>query len=224
MKKVIFIIVFTLSFVNAQSQNVIDIASKEIYDCSISKIKSVDNPTDKQIDEFLTICTRDIYNLRLKPILRYFRQTVADGETFSKFSDAVNERLANPNAPSVSANSDNATDEIFKPVMCTILTIDRSTAYNKYPTITGKDANGEMHQFIYLKPFPTDILYRYSRINPGDKFIISYEELDIFDESKNDFITYKYVTQLEKRGYIIPKEVAKEIINTTKTTSPTRKP
>jgi hypothetical protein len=203
MKKIVFLAILFFTILNTQAQIIINVCAKEIYSCTSSKMTSIGNPTDKQVDIIFTTCTRDTYNNNLKSILSYYHMTTENSGTFEKFSDEVNEKILNLSLSDKTADDSKVAisqktrerNNIYDPIKVTISVIEN----RKFPTFVGKDKNGVEFEFIYLKPFPTDIMYRYNRIRPGDRFLITYYEIDIFDEGINDFITYKYITQLLKQ-------------------------
>lgn len=224
MKNNIVTSIFIFLFMSTQAQDLIDISAKEIFECTSQKMKSMDKVSEKQIDFIFTTCTRDIYNSRVKSILNYYHFTTETVDLYNKFSEDVNDRIMNNSTKNNTTNTNNTnntdnTDNIESTITDSNETINNDGVINKesrennsnfdpvkititsyevkrFPTYTGKDKNGVEYEFIYLKPFTTDIMHRYNRIKTGDRFLVSYYEIDIFDETINDFITYKYIYQL----------------------------
>lgn len=210
MNKTIIVFAVLLIFNIAKSQDIIDLYAQEITKCTDARVQSIEKVSNEQLDLFINICTRDLYNGRLQSILNYYKLDKEKKDTFDNFYIDVLEKTLNsskfvPKIDSATTLATTATDSITKveteipvylePIKITIIDIEQK----KFPTFIGKDKDGKIQEFIYLKPFPTDIMYRYKRILPGDKFLISYNIIDIFDEDVNDFITYRYVYQLIKQ-------------------------
>ncbi len=210
MNKTIIVFAVLLIFNITKSQDIIDLYAQEITKCTDARVQSIEKVSNEQLDLFINICTRDIYNGRLQSILNYYKLDKEKKDTFDSFYIDVLERTLNTSKSTTEVsdikilepivndtiiNNEDRTPIYLEPIKITIIDIEQK----KFPTFIGKDKYGKIQEFIYLKPFPTDIMYRYRRILPGDKFLISYNIIDIFDEDINDFITYRYVYQLIKQ-------------------------
>jgi hypothetical protein len=204
MKKILISSVLILSFINVNAQNIIDSSAKEICACANERLQAVDNPGNNQKETFLFICTTSIFNQNNKAILKEYGMDELLAGTLDRFTKDVNEKLVKicPNVlPSdtkkesvIPVASNAKTEADILPVACTVVNITN----NQYPTIEARDKNGVLHSFIIFKPFPTDSLFTLGGIKLGSNLIVTYNLLDIFDNSVNDFRSFKVITQLEK--------------------------
>lgn len=202
MKKIVFAIALSLFFLDAKSQDIVDVIAKEVCSCVNEKKESFSGANAEKIQMQLGLCIISSASKHEKEVTaKYGNAMQADG-MMEKLGEDVGIKMAGicPDVFMLFADME-FDEESTETEEAPVLTMEGKIVEIKpeqFLTIIVKDSSGRTHTLLMLTFFETSNLLIENKLKKNDKVSIEYWEQEFYDPKAKDFRYYKGIQGIKK--------------------------
>lgn len=197
MKKTILAFLFSLFFLNANSQDILDNVVKEVCSCATAKADQLKGlPADKLQLE-LGFCIITSYSNHEKELTAKYGN-VMEGDGMEKLGTDIGLKMASacPDVFRLIAGSSFEDEETQ--AISTVEGQIVAVKSEQFLTIEVKDNSGRTHAMLLLTFFEGSDILTENKLKKNDKVSIDYWEQEFYDVKAKDFRNYKVIQSIKK--------------------------
>lgn len=199
MKKSLFVFVLSLFFLNAKSQDILDVITKEVCSCANEKMKTLKDAAAEQIQMQLGLCIVSSFSSHEKEVTAKYGNVMETEGAMEKLGGDVGMKMVSicPDLLMMFADMDSADETEESP----ILTIEGKIVEIKseqFLTVIVKDNSGRNHTLLVLTFFEDSNLLIENKLKKNDKVSVEYWEQEFYDPKAKDFRNYKGIQGIKK--------------------------
>jgi len=198
MKKSILVFLFSLFFLNANSQDILDNVVKEVCSCATAKAEQLKElPADKLQME-LGFCILTSYTNHEKELTAKYGNVMEGEGLMEKLGTDIGLKMASacPDVFMLIAGS-SFEDEETQPVT-TIEGQIVAIKSEQFMTLDVKDNSGRTHSMLLLTFFEGSDILTENKLKKNNKVSIDYWEQEFYDVKAKDFRYYKVIQGIKK--------------------------
>ncbi|WP_447637166.1 hypothetical protein [Flavobacterium microcysteis] len=202
MKKSLFVFILSLFYMNAKSQDILDVITKEVCSCANEKKEMLKNAAPKKVQMQLGLCIVSSFSSHEKEIVAKHGNLRETEGAMEKLGRDVGMKMASvcPDVFMLFADivSEEETEEVGEVPALTIEGKIVEIKQEQFLTIIAKDNSGRSHTFLVLTYFEDSNLLIENELKKNDKVSVEYWEQEFYDPKAKDFRYYKVIQGIKK--------------------------
>jgi len=199
MKKSLFVFVLSLFCMNAKSQDILDVITKEVCSCVNDKKEMLKDAGSEKTQMQLGLCIISSFSSHEKEVTAKYGDLMETEGAMQKLGGDVGVRMVSVCPDILMMFADTESEEEMSEIPA--LTIEGKIIEIKqeqFLTIIAKDNSGRNHTFLVLTYFEDSNLLIENKLKKNDKVSIVYWEQEFYDAKAKDFRYYKVIQGIKK--------------------------
>lgn len=201
MKKSLFVFVLSLFCLNAKSQDILDVITKEVCSCANEKKDMLKDAASEKVQMQLGLCIISSFSSHEKEVTAKYGNVMEAEGAMEKLGGDVGIKMASvcPDVLMMFADMESEFDEETEEIPA--LTLEGKIIEIKpeqFLTVIVKDNSGRNHTFLVLTFFEDSNLFIENKLKKNDKVSVQYWEQEFYDAKARDFRYYKVIQGIKK--------------------------
>ncbi|MBL7868763.1 MAG: hypothetical protein JNM71_12175 [Flavobacterium lindanitolerans] len=201
MKKSLFVFVLSLFCLNAKSQDILDVITKEVCSCASEKKDMLKDAASEKVQMQLGLCIISSFSSHEKEVTAKYGNVMEAEGAMEKLGGDVGIKMASvcPDVLMMFADMESESGEEIEEIPA--LTLEGKIIEIKpeqFLTVIVKDNSGRNHTFLVLTFFEDSNLFIENKLKKNDKVSIQYWEQEFYDAKARDFRYYKVIQGIKK--------------------------
>lgn len=199
MKKIVLTFAFTLFFLNANSQDILETVAKEVCSCVTSKSEQLKDLSGEKLQMELGVCIVSSYSSHEKDLTAKYGNVLNGEGTMEKLGRDIGFKMvtvcpdvlmsiAGEDIPELEESTE--VSEIQGQVV--------EIKSEQFLSVVLKDASGRTHSLLMLTFFEGSNLLTESKLKKNDKVSVEYWEQEFYDVKAKDYRYYKVIQSIKK--------------------------
>jgi len=200
MKKSLFVFVLSLFFLNAKSQDILDVLTKEVCSCVNEKKEALKSSAAEQMQMQLGLCIVSSYSNHEKEVTAKYGDIMETEGAMEKLGSDVGMKMVGicPDLLMMFADMDAAEAEAEESPVLTMEGKIVEIKSEQFLTVIVKDNSGRNHILLLLTFFEDSNLLIENKLKKNDKVSVQYWEQEFYDPKVKDFRYYKGIQGIKK--------------------------
>lgn len=201
MKKSLFVFVLSLFCLNAKSQDILDVITKEVCSCASEKKDMLKDAASEKVQMQLGLCIISSFSSHEKEVTAKYGNVMEAEGAMEKLGGDVGIKMASvcPDVLMMFADMESEFGEETEEIPA--LTLEGKIIEIKpeqFLTVIVKDNSGRNHTFLVLTFFEDSNLFIENKLKKNDKVSVQYWEQEFYDAKARDFRYYKVIQGIKK--------------------------
>ncbi|MBU7571455.1 MAG: hypothetical protein KAF41_12535 [Flavobacterium sp.] len=201
MKKSLFVFVLSLFCLNAKSQDILDVITKEVCSCANEKKDMLKDAASEKVQMQLGLCIISSFSSHEKEVTAKYGNVMEAEGAMEKLGGDVGIKMASvcPDVLMMFADMESEFGEETEEIPA--LTLEGKIIEIKpeqFLTVIVKDNSGRNHTFLVLTFFEDSNLFIENKLKKNDKVSVQYWEQEFYDAKARDFRYYKVIQGIKK--------------------------
>lgn len=201
MKKSLFVFVLSLFCLNAKSQDILDVITKEVCSCANEKKDMLKDAASEKVQMQLGVCIISSFSSHEKEVTAKYGNVMEAEGAMEKLGGDVGIKMASvcPDVLMMFADMESEFGEETEEIPA--LTLEGKIIEIKpeqFLTVIVKDNSGRNHTFLVLTFFEDSNLFIENKLKKNDKVSVQYWEQEFYDAKARDFRYYKVIQGIKK--------------------------
>jgi hypothetical protein len=201
MKKSLFVFVLSLFCLNAKSQDILDVITKEVCSCANEKKDILKDAASEKAQMQLGLCIISSFSSHEKEVTAKYGNVMEAEGAMEKLGGDVGIKMASvcPDVLMMFADMESEFGEETEEIPA--LTLEGKIIEIKpeqFLTVIVKDNSGRNHTFLVLTFFEDSNLFIENKLKKNDKVSVQYWEQEFYDAKVKDFRYYKVIQGIKK--------------------------
>lgn len=201
MKKSLFVFVLSLFCLNAKSQDILDVITKEVCSCANEKKDMLKDAASEKVQMQLGLCIISSFSSHEKEVTAKYGNVMEAEGAMEKLGGDVGIKMASvcPDVLMMFADMESEFGEETEEIPA--LTLEGKIIEIKseqFLTVIVKDNSGRNHTFLVLTFFEDSNLFIENKLKKNDKVSVQYWEQEFYDAKAKDFRYYKVIQGIKK--------------------------
>lgn len=201
MKKSLFVFVLSLFCLNAKSQDILDVITKEVCSCANEKKDMLKDAASEKVQMQLGLCIISSFSSHEKEVTAKYGNVMEAEGAMEKLGGDVGIKMASvcPDVLMMFADMESEFDEETEEIPA--LTLEGKIIEIKpeqFLTVIVKDNSDRNHTFLVLTFFEDSNLFIENKLKKNDKVSVQYWEQEFYDAKARDFRYYKVIQGIKK--------------------------
>jgi len=201
MKKTVLAFLFSLYFLNANSQDILDVIGQEVCSCTAAKAEKLKDQDPNQVQMELGFCIISSYSAHQEALVQKYGNVLQSDAAMEKLGMDVGLKMATlcPDTLMKIAESDFGSEE--EEVIEKVVSIEGKIVEIKseqFLTVVIKDNSGRSHSLLVLTFFENADVLTENKLKKNDKVSVDYWEQEFYDTKAKDFRYYKVIQGIKK--------------------------
>ncbi len=198
MKKSLFVFVLSLFCLNAKSQDILDVITKEVCSCANEKKEMFKDTGAEKAQMQLGLCIISSFSSYEKEVTAKYGNVMENEGAMEKLGGDVGMKMVSvcPDVLMMFADMEAAEAEETP-----VLTVEGKIVEIKseqFLTVIVKDNSGRNHTLLVLTFFEDSNLLIENKLKKNDKVSVEYWEQEFYDPKAKDFRNYKGIQGIKK--------------------------
>ena len=198
MKKTILVFVFSIFFLNAYSQDVLETVAKEVCSCVTAKSEQMKNLPAEKFQMELGLCIVSSYSSHEKDLTAKYGDVLGGEGVMEKLGRDIGFKMVTVCPDIMMSMVDDDIPELEEAKASELQGQVVEIKSEQFLNVVIKDASGRTHSLIMLTFFEGANLLIESKIKKNDKVSVEYWEQEFYDVKAKDFRYYKVVQSIKK--------------------------
>lgn len=200
MKKLLFVFVLSLFCLNAKSQDILDVLTKEVCTCVNEKMKTLKDGTAEQRQMQLGLCIVSSYSSHEKEVTAKYGDIMETEGAMQKLGSDVGMKMAGicPDVLMMFADMEADEAEVEEIPALSLEGKIVEIKSEQFLTVVVKDNSGRNHTLLVLTFFEDSNLLIENKLKKNDKVSVEYWEQEFYDPKAKDFRNYKVIQGIKK--------------------------
>lgn len=202
MKKLLFVFALSLFCLNAKSQDILDVITKEVCSCANEKKEMLKDASAEKSQMQLGLCIVSSFSSHEKEVTAKYGNVMETEGAMEKLGGDVGMKMAGvcPDVLMMFADmaSDDETEEVEEVPALTIEGKIIEIKSEQFLTVVVKDNSGRNHSLMVLTFFEDSNLLIENKLKKNDKVSVEYWEQEFYDPKAKDFRYYKVIQGIKK--------------------------
>lgn len=200
MKKSLLAFLFSLYFVNANSQDILDIVGNEVCSCAASKVDELKAQESSKVQLELGFCIVASYSAHKEAVIQKYGDVLQSDTSMKQLGMDVGLKMASicPDVLLKLAESGFGSEDEQEEEALTLEGKIVEIKPEQFLTVIVKDNSGRSHSMMVLTFFKDSNLLTDMILKKNDKVSVDYWEQEFYDTKAKDFRYYKVIQGIKK--------------------------
>jgi hypothetical protein len=201
MKKSLLAFVFSLFFINANSQDVLDTVAKEVCSCANEKKETLKGADANKLQMELGMCIISSFSNHEKDLTAKYGNVMETDGAMEKLGRDVGIKMASVCPDVLMSLAETGLDDEEASTAQEFTTLEGQVVELKseqFLTLVVKDNSGRTHSLLLFNFFEGSNLLTENKLKKNDKVSVDYWEEEFYDAKAKDFRYYKVMQGLKK--------------------------
>lgn len=203
MKKSFLAFVFSLFFINANSQDVLDVVAKEVCSCASGKKDALKGASAEKLQMELGLCIMSSFSTHENDLSAKYGSVMETDGAMEKLGRDVGIKMAGV-CPDVLLSlaevgmGDDETATVAEEEYSTLEGQIAEIKSEQFLSVVIKDNSGRTHTMLLLTFFEGSDILTENKLKKNDKVSVDYWEQEFYDVKAKDFRYYKVIQGIKK--------------------------
>jgi len=199
MKKILLAFVFTMFFLNANSQDILETVAKEVCSCVTAKSEQLKDLSAEKLQMELGVCIVSSYSLHEKELIAKYGDVLKGEGNMEKFGRDIGFKMVTVCPDILMSIAGDDVPELEESTEVSELQGQIvEIKSEQFLNVVVKDASGRSHSLLVLTFFEGANLLTENKLKKNDKVSVEYWEQEFYDVKAKDFRYYKVIQGIKK--------------------------